>query len=224
MSLSHVLALWILSASNPANSTGTKAEMPPEVRALVDRMQAFYEKTKDFTADFRQVYVYQSSGRTQTSTGKVTFLKPAMMRWDYLSPSPKSFVLSGDKVYAFDPEAMTLTIGTLGSNQLSTSVTFLMGKGRLETEFQISRIPCSTCRGTVLELAPLKKDPRFQKVELEVEPKSAQVLKSTVTDIDGSKNAIEFKDLKVNQGVAKEQFKLKPPEGTQIIDLTKQPP
>jgi outer membrane lipoprotein carrier protein len=117
---------------------------------------------------------------------------------------------------------MTLTIAALSSNQLSTSVTFLWGKGRLETEFQISRVPCSACQGTLLELTPHKKDPRFQKIELEVDPKTAQVLKSTVIDPDGSKNAIEFRDLKINQGVAKEQFKLKPPENTQIIDFTKQ--
>ena len=58
--------------------------MTPEVRSLVERMQAFYERTTDFTADFRQDYAYKTFGRTVTSTGTVAFQKPAKMRWDYL--------------------------------------------------------------------------------------------------------------------------------------------
>ncbi len=195
--------------------------MTPDVKALVDRMQRFYEKTADFTASFRQEYTYKSFNRAQTSTGKVTFLKPAMMRWDYEKPSPKTFVLSGDKVYAYDPEAMTLTIAAMKSNQLSASVTFLWGVGRLEKEFSIASQPCASCQGVLLEMTPWQPDPRFQKVRLEVDPKTAQVLRSVVVDPDGSENAIAFSDFKLNQGVSKEQFKIKPSADTQVVDLTK---
>src|SRR5262245_45844177 len=54
-----------------------------DVKALVDRMQSFYEGTQDFTASFRQDYTYKAFKRTQTSTGKVLFKKPGMMRWEY---------------------------------------------------------------------------------------------------------------------------------------------
>ena len=46
-----------------------KPVMAPAVKTLVDRMQAFYETTSDFSADFRQDYFYKISKRTQTSTG-----------------------------------------------------------------------------------------------------------------------------------------------------------
>jgi outer membrane lipoprotein carrier protein len=236
--VSLILRAWVLvtfaslaasgsaSRSRPAApDAGAQAPPPgaiaPEVKALVDRMQRFYEKTADFTASFRQDYTYKSFNRTQSSTGKVTFLKPAMMRWDYEKPSPKTFVLSGDKVYAYDPEAMTLTIAGLKSNELSASVTFLWGVGKLEKEFWIASQPCPNCKGVLLEMTPWHPDPRFQKVRLEVDPKTAQVLRSIVVDPDGSENAIAFSDLKSNQGVSKEQFKIKPPADTQVVDLTK---
>jgi outer membrane lipoprotein carrier protein len=196
------------------------AKTETKVKALVERMQAFYDKAQDFTASFQQDYTYKAFKRTQTSSGTVTFKKPAMMRWEYEKPAKKTFVLAGDKVYALDPEAMTLTKAAMATNQLSASVTFLWGQGRLADEFAISQKACEKCKGTLLELNPLKPDPRFQKVLLEVDPASAQVLKSTVIDPDGSENAITFKELKPNVGIDEKSFKLQPPPGTQVVDYT----
>lgn len=201
---------------------GTKAPpaMAADVKALVDRMQAFYEQTQDFTADFEQRYTYKAFKRTQVSTGTVVFKKPALMRWEYLTPAKKTFVLAGDKVYAHDPEAMLLTRANVSTNQLSASVTFLWGQGKLAEEFAIEKTACKACKGTQLTMTPLQPDPRFKQILLEVDPKSAQVLKSTVIDPDGSENAITFKNTKTNTGVGADTFKLDPPEGTQIQDFT----
>ena len=216
-----VLLLTAQPAAVPVKPAAVVAAMAPEVKALVDRVQAFYEKTDDFSANFRQEYTYKAFKRVQNSTGKVTFKKPALMRWEYEKPSPKTFVLAGDKVYAHDPEAMTLTKASIGTNQLSASVTFLWGKGRLADEFAITQRPCDKCQGTLLEMVPLKPDPRFQRIRLEVDPKSAMVVKSTVVDPDGSENAITFLELKTNTGVGADHFKLTPPPGTQVQDFTK---
>lgn len=228
--------LWLVAfagAAAGADAPKTRARAPdagaavsvpalaPEVKSLVDRMQRFYEKTADFSARFRQEYTYKSFNRTQTSAGKVSFLKPAMMRWDYDKPPGKTFVLTDEKVYAYDPDAMTLTIAALKSNELSAAVTFLWGLGKLEKEFSIDRRPCAECKGVLLEMTPRHPDPRFQRVRLEVDPKTAQVLKSVVVDPDGSENAIAFIDLKLNLGISKDEFKIKPPADTQIVDLTK---
>src|SRR5579864_9406776 len=73
-------------STNGGRTSQHQASLDPSVKVLVDRVQAFYEKTSDFKASFKQVYTYTSARRTQVSTGKVTFLKPAMMRWDYQAP------------------------------------------------------------------------------------------------------------------------------------------
>lgn len=210
-------------AEVPVVAAPKKVEMTPEVKALVDRMQAFYEGTQDFKASFTQAYTYKAFKRVQTSSGSVMFKKPALMRWEYDKPARKTFVLAGDTVYAHDPEAMLLTVAGINTNQLSASVTFLWGKGKLQDEFSIAKVACSTCKGTLLELTPLTPDPRFQKVKLEVDPVSAQVRKSTVIDPDGSENAITFSGLTANTGVGQEHFKLNPPQGTQVQDFRKKP-
>ncbi|MGE6761006.1 LolA family protein [Corallococcus interemptor] len=199
----------------------TPKPMAPEVKTLVDRMQAFYEKTGDFKAGFKQDYKYKAFRRTQTSTGTVTYKKPGLMRWEYENPSKRTFVLAGNKVYMHDPEAQTLSVAAMDTSQLSASVTFLFGQGKLADEFAITKGDCKDCKGTLLVLDPLKNEPRFRQVRLEVDPSTAQVLKSTVVDPDGSENTIAFLDLKTNVGIAADSFKLNPPEGTRVDDFTK---
>jgi outer membrane lipoprotein carrier protein len=213
-----LLPLLLVLASGPA--LAAERSMAPEVRTLVDRMQGFYERTQDFTADFKQEYHYKTFNRTVVSTGTVAFQKPAKMRWEYLTPSKRSFVLSADRIYALDPEAQTLTKAALPTSQLSASVTFLWGKGKLSDEFDISRTECKECLGTLLTLVPKKPDARFREVQLDIDPKTAQVRRSIVIDPDGSRNTITFANLKTNVSVPKETFQLTPPPGTQIIDTT----
>ncbi|MEW6433046.1 MAG: outer membrane lipoprotein carrier protein LolA [Myxococcota bacterium] len=197
--------------------------MSAEVKDLVDRMQAFYEKTRDFTADFQQVYTYKTFKRVSRSTGTVTYKKPALMRWEYETqdgkPAARTFVLAGDRVYAFDPGAKLLTRAAISTNQLSASVTFLWGQGKLADEFSIATAACDKCTGTLLELTPLRPDPRFKRVKLEVDPKTAQVIRSIVVDPDGSENAITFLKMVTNTGVDEKVFKLSPPPGTQVQDF-----
>jgi outer membrane lipoprotein carrier protein len=196
-----------------------KAELAPDVKALVDRVQAFYEKTQDFTADFKQDYTYKAFKRTQSSSGKVTFKKPALMRWEYEKPSPKTFVLAGERVLAHDPEAKLVTVANIATNQLSASVTFLFGVGKLENEFSIVKKACAKCTGTQLEMTPLVADPRFKRILLEVDEKTAMVIKSTVIDPDGSENAITFLSLTSNVGINESHFRITPPPGTQVQDF-----
>ncbi len=222
-----LLPLLLLGLAASPDGGGTiaspAAEPTPEVRALVERMQAFYEKTQDFTASFRQDYLYKTFGRTVTSTGTVAFKKPAQMRWDYLTPTKRSFVLSGEKVYAWDPAAQTLTKGALPASQLSSSVTFLWGRGHLLEEFTIARVACPDCQGVLLVLTPRKTETRFRELRLELDPKTAQVRRSVVVDPDGSENSIVFSDLRTNTGVGKERFILEVPDGTQVLDASPPP-
>jgi outer membrane lipoprotein carrier protein len=211
------------AATDPGKpAAAVKGSVAPDVKALVDRMQAFYEKTEDFRSDFKQDYKYKTFRRTQTSTGTVTYKKPGLMRWEYEKPSKRTFVLAGNKVYAHDPEAQSLTVASLDTSKLSASVTFLFGQGRLADEFNIKKGTCADCKGTLLVLDPAQPDPRFRQVRLEVDTNTAQVLKSTVVDPDGSENTISFMNLKSNVGVEKSSFAINPPEGTRVDDFTKQ--
>lgn len=210
-----------LLVARAAASSGEAARLPdPAVARVVEKMQAFYEGTSDFEARFEQTYLYKAFGRTQRSSGRVRFAKPALMRWDYERPAAKVFVIAKAKVYVWDPEAKTLHVSGFATDRLSTSITFLWGRGRLSEEFDIRRAVRSDLGdGIALELTPRKPDPRFTRVYFVVDAKTHAVRATLVVDPDGSENRMDFADVKVNPGIPRDDFALNPPEGTQVIKL-----
>jgi len=196
-----------------------KAPMDPAVKKAVDTMQKFYEETKDFQADFRQTYKYKTFAHTSEASGKVLFAKVGpSMRWDYLKPEEKAFVVSGEKVYAYLKEAKQLMVSRISADRLSASITFLWGQGKLEREFRISKAARKDLKdGVALELVPKIADPRFQRIFFLLDPKVFSVKETIVVDPDGSENRMAFANVKTNTGVDKKAFEISHPDDTQII-------
>ena len=190
----------------------------PEIARIVGKMQAFYERTQDFEAHFDQTYLYKTFNRKQQSEGVVKFAKPGLMRWDYQAPNQKVFVVAKDKAYVFDPEARTMYVSPLSNERLSTSITFLWGRGHLADEFEIQKSSRPDLAGGIqLELTPKKADPRFQKIYFLLDAKTCSVRSTLVIDPDGSENRMDFSAVKVNPGLKSSDLDLKPPADTQII-------
>jgi outer membrane lipoprotein carrier protein len=198
----------------------TLAAPVPSTHQAVQRMQAFYEKTKDLQADFDQTFVNPTFHKTLHSTGTLSFKKPGMIRFDYAEPEPKLFVVKGDHIISYIPAAQQAMEGSFKADQLSASVTFLWGKGQLEKEFDvIAASRKDLADGIALELTPKRPDPRFQKIYFVVDPATYAVKQSVVIDGAGDENRFDFKQLKPNSGLADSLFDFKPPDGTEITKL-----
>ena len=178
------LMLLAVLAADPAPSAATPAEPAPETASLkptVHAMQAFYEKAKDCSASFTQSYVNQAFKKTLTSSGTLRFKKPGMLRFDYTAPEAKFFVVRNDRITSYVPAAQQAMVGSFKADQLSASVTFLFGKGNLESEFTI-HAPDRTdlAAGTAMLLLPKKDDPRFSKIYFVVDPATGFVYVGSV--------------------------------------------
>jgi outer membrane lipoprotein carrier protein len=55
-------------------------------------------------AEFVQTYVPAGFSSGEKETGVLALRLPDCLRWDYAEPYPKSFLLCGDRVYAWNPE------------------------------------------------------------------------------------------------------------------------
>jgi outer membrane lipoprotein carrier protein len=208
----------------PAAEPTAPAELvaPPEttaeVKAAVKSMQAFYEKAKDCSADFTQSYVNQAFKKTLHSTGKLRFKKPGMLRFDYLTPEPKFFVVKNDKITSYVPAAQQAMVGSFKADELSASVTFLFGKGNLESEFTIHPADRRDLgAGTALLLIPKHDDPRFSRIYFVVDPATFAVKVSVVIDPSGNQNRFDFSHIQTGVGLTARDFDESLPPGTQII-------
>src|SRR5689334_17593379 len=79
MGMGLVLALG--GAFPAAGEDAGDEQARKEVREVMKRLQARYEKTKDLQADFTQKTTIEGFERPMTSSGKVYIKKPGRLRW-----------------------------------------------------------------------------------------------------------------------------------------------
>jgi outer membrane lipoprotein carrier protein len=199
--LSAALALALASTS-----------AAPDAAALAGKVQAYYETTKDFQASFVQTYTYAAAGRSQTSRGTLRVMKPGKLRWDYAEPSRKTIVVNGSRLVQYEPDENQAYVDErFDASAMSAAVTFLLGKGKLAREFELSLEA-----GGRLVLTPRKPDARVDRVVLTVSD-SGEVSHTRVVDGSGNVNAIAFEKLARNVGLKDDVFVLALPEDVHVV-------
>src|SRR5262245_54640089 len=88
-----LLGIPAWAADKPSDEQARK-----EIRDVVKRLQARYEKTKDLQADFTQKTLIEGFERPVMSSGKVYIKKPGRLRWSYLNPAVEDIYVNRDDV------------------------------------------------------------------------------------------------------------------------------
>ncbi len=181
-------------------------------RDLARAVQAFYERTRDLEAGFVQTYRYAAGGRRQVSRGTLRVKKPGRMRWDYQSPERKTVAVVGSRLVQWEPEAnQVYRDDHFDATAMSAAVTFLLGQGKLESEFHVS----SGGPGQLV-LRPRKADPRVESVTLTVGPQG-QVTATRVEDGQGNVNQVALEQIRRNVGLQDSDFEVQVPKDAHRI-------
>jgi outer membrane lipoprotein carrier protein len=194
---------------------------------VAEKIQKFYEATRDFQAAFQQEYFSKALGRKKSSSGFVYIKKPGRMRWDYKEPRPKHFVADGKALYIYDPELEQVMVDrAFSGSELTTAVTFLWGKGKLSDEFQIAFSGRSDLGGPghyVLQMLP-KREARFKQLVMVVDKQTFKVTETVVEDPGGNVNHIFFANISTNVGLKDESFRFEIPAGVDVIEAPRKNP
>lgn len=210
------------NAAKPSPTAAAAKAAPNPADPLVAKVQAYYDATKDFSADFVQLYTRVALSKTSESRGTVKVLKPGMMRWDYAKPEPKHFIADGKQLFVYDPEDQHVSIDP--NFQLSdqgSSLSFLWGKGKLSDEFVISLGDAAQAPAglQLLVLVP-KKDATYTRLVLAADA-NGQVLESTLHETSGNTNRFRFQNAKTNSGLTAAAFQFTPPPGAEVAIIRK---
>lgn len=216
------------AAPPPASAPVTAPPAPaaatdPKLDALVDAVQRAYDGTTDFSAKFTQRYTYTLLRRTQESTGTVTLKKPGLMRWDYVTPQPKAFVVDGKALWISQPADKNVFVNACfqQSSDLVAPIAFMWGQGKIRDQFSVAWF--SGVFGDKgdphLELIPKTPSPAFAKLILVIDEKSARVKQSVVVDPSGNVNQFLFSGTKYNQKLTDGAFKFTPPTGSHVARM-----
>lgn len=201
-------------------ATGARAdEKAPAAAELLAKVQAFYDKTQDLTADVQQKYSFHAMKRTLASSGTMQLKKPGLMRWDVKKPYGKQFVIDGQALYAYDSDDNEVTVKKdFSADSLSAAVTFLWGKGQLSREFDAKVVERPEYGATVLELVSKKPGSGFSKLYFDVDAASGLVRTSVVIDAEGNENRLSFSNVKTNAGLEAARFKFEVPKGATVTN------
>jgi outer membrane lipoprotein carrier protein len=214
LSAGALVATFILSTMASAQN--------PTVSEVVSQMQAFYEKTQDLKGKFKQVFIDTLYDKHRTSYGYLYVRKPGMMRWNYVTPERKAFIADGKELWVWEPEDKQAFRNPLNTNNLSTGLTFLLGKGDLTKEFDItfSDEKLGAPEDRVLKLTPKKATPQYTHILLSIHPRDFSVGESMVVS-KHNRNHLIFTSLEINTQLNKSRFQFVPPADTRVIDGSK---
>lgn len=231
MRITLILTTFFLSLvfASPAVAQDARGPKGLSAEEVARRVQAFYNKTEDFQARFKQTYQDLAAGTSKLSSGRVYFKTPGKMRWDYYE-SPKSkkrekiYVSDGDSFWIYETEFKQVFKQCLENSQLPTSLKFLMGQGDLLEDFDVTFAKASTATKPALRLVPKQPTSKYKELQFTLDPETFQVRETIVYDPYGNSNTIEFEKALVNRKLPDSGFEFRVPKGARVINPQKKCP
>src|SRR5579871_2170858 len=86
----------------PAAATAPTPASAAQLQAVVEQVQAFYDRSTSFDADFKQEYAVKQYNVRKQSHGHVVFKKPGKMYWQYDEPVGNRVVSNGSKLKVYE--------------------------------------------------------------------------------------------------------------------------
>jgi outer membrane lipoprotein carrier protein len=219
-------AVFAVSAVYPAlGEDAVDEQARKEVRDVMKRLQARYEKTKDLQADFTQKTTIEGFERPMTSSGKVYIKKPGRLRWNYLDPSTEDIYVDRDDVKVYVPEHKQVLVGKLTHMAASRApLELLQGAAKLDASFDAEPTPGKS-RGVggirLVTLVPKSRDGEvhgsMQKIVVEVFPKTYFIRSLSLYEISGNVSNFEFSSLQSNIGLDDDLFVPKFPPDVEVV-------
>jgi outer membrane lipoprotein carrier protein len=192
----------------------------PTVAQAVSNVQAFYNRTTTFSADFTQQYLAKAYNTTKTSSGHVIFSKPGKMDWEYQNPSGQRIVSDGTHLRVYQPAQKQMYEQNVTQSQYPAALSFLTGQGSLDQNFTFTILPGARLGyqgGYVLVGSPKTPTPAYTKVLFYVDAQTSQVLRVLILDGQQNRNRFDFTNAQVNTAIDAAKFTFTPPPGTTII-------
>ena len=210
------------------------AKLPQrKAEALIDKAQARYQEVGSLRAKFYQYSFLAAMDTSELSSGKVSFLKPGKMRWDYEQPEKQIFLVKDEVLWFYQESEKQVAINDFKEVLISDlPVAFLMGLGNLRDAFTL-KDACRNQEGVVLSLRskaergkPHEEKSREELLgfKLLVNPATYLPIGAEVAHVGGNLTSILLTDLEL--GVALENALFEPafPQGTDVNDLRIRPP
>ncbi len=191
------------------------AQAPDE---LIARLQQKYEALESFSADFEQMF--QGGGVQLRESGIVKMKKPGKMYWEYQQPTPKFFIADGKKSYFYLPQDKQVIVSDLDLENASTPLLFLVGRGKIQEDFQVELEEVEKplqAENLLVRLTPKRPQGGYSYLMLEIDPSTYLIYRLIVIEPIGNRNEYIMKNIRENIRISDQQFRFKLPKDVEVL-------
>jgi outer membrane lipoprotein carrier protein len=190
----------------------------------VAKLQARYDSTDGFAADFTQEIESATLGEKVTSQGKVYFKKPGRMRWEFTSPDPQTVISDGHFLWFYQPQQKQVLKTPLQQAFRShTPISFLMGVGRIDQDFTVG-LAGQAGEMYLLHFAPQESpgdslsDSLGGSLEVQVSSRTYDIVRVQITDPLGNITRLHFANIDRHATLDGALFHFTVPPGVDIVE------
>jgi outer membrane lipoprotein-sorting protein len=219
------MCLW-LAASNAA------AQSDPNLQKVLSQMDTAAANFHSAQADFVWEQFFQVVNDKDLQKGTVYYRRPGkdiQMMADITDP-PKSVLFSEGKVQVYEPKLKRVTVYEAGKNREAVESFLVLGFGGsgrdMLKSFDVKYLGNETVGGVnaaKLELIPKSDRVRgiFAKIWLWIDPAQGISVQQQFFEPSGDYRLAKYSNLKVNQKIPDNIFKLKPSGDTKTVSAPK---
>lgn len=189
---------------------------------IVTRLQEKYDNLSGFTCDFSQIQWNRMLNRKERESGLAFMKKPGMMRWEYLDPEFKLFIINEKVIFFYlQEENQVQTFRDKDSALLSTPTLFLAGRGNLQRDFAITFTDQESSIDLnlyyCLKLEPKALQENFENLILAVDKKTFLVTRLIMVDFLKNRSEFLFTNINENVDVPDDKFFFEMPPDVDVL-------
>ncbi len=201
------------------------APPPAHENSLADvirKIQAAYEKTSDWKAEFLQVTRIEGFDTPIPSRGKLYIKKPNKLRWDYSEPNRHQIMVNQEKIWIYTPEQNQVIVSPfaeISDSQLPLHL--LSGVGRLDQDFTVQWADPAQPQPKgipALTLIPKDTGTGLTRLRMEVDAESYFITRLTLFEVNGNESRFQFAQIRNNTGLKDRFFIFTPPKGVVVVE------
>jgi len=204
----------------------TAEELSP--KDIAARLQKTYEESTSLNAKFRQVTTMALTGKERLGFGTLVFMKPGLMRWDYIEPERQVLISDGDEISMYFANSNQMLITSAREYlQSDVSYAFFAGTGDVLRDFEAVRPegqPEVAADEYAIELVPRQPHPQISRLYVQAARDTFLITRLRIVDHFDTVTDLYFEEIHLNvlagadpQTIA-ELFSFIPPPGTEIIE------
>lgn len=218
------LGAWCAQPTPDAPSSPAASPADAVLIRELEEIDARAAEIKDLSAGFEQQKFTALLKKPLVSEGKVR-VRPPRTRWDTSKPHKSVLLLDDHELKLYDPEAKTLEVYDVAGGLSRMTASPVPRLSAVKDEFAIARLEPSAMDGkatgdafVALRLTPIDTalQEHVSEVRVLIDRKLACATQVEVTDADGDRTVIRFRDLELNTGIDADGLDLKVPDGTKV--------